>query len=99
MKASLTAVAALLALGLAAPVFAQTSAPAPTAPAITSPAQKVEPAKKAQADKTHKTIAQAPKKDEHVTKDGVKDGTKAGAVQGTTRGTQAPQVAPEKKAN
>ena len=85
MKASLTAVAALLALGLAAPAFAQTSVPAKTAPAVTSPAPKA----------AHKTIAQAPKKDEKVTK----DGAKAGAVGGGTGSTTAPKAVPEKKAN
>jgi hypothetical protein len=66
MKASLTAVATLLALGLAAPAFAQTSAPAPTAPAMTAPAKKA----------GHKSVAQAPaKKDEHGKKDGAKTGT------------------------
>jgi hypothetical protein len=78
MKASLTAIAALLALGLAAPAFAQTSAPAPAAPAVTAPAKKAD----------HKTVAQAPKKDEHATKDGAKTGAAA-----TTK------KAPEKKSN
>ena len=82
MKASFTAIAALLGLGLAAPAFAQTSVPAKTAPAVTAPVAK-------KAD--HKTIAQAPaKKDEHVNK----DGTKSGAVTGTTS-TTAPKAAPK----
>jgi hypothetical protein len=95
MKASLTAVAALLAIGFAAPAFAQTAVPAPTAaPSVTAPAQ---PAKKAQVDKDHKSTAQVPaKKDETINKDGAKSGTVSGS---TTGSTTAPKAVPEKKAN
>ncbi len=84
MKAPLTAFAALIALGLAAPAFAQNSAtpatPAtPANPAVTAPATKAEHGKKADADKTRsKSTAQAPKKDnEHS--------NKGGAVRGQDR--------------
>jgi hypothetical protein len=80
MKAPITAFAALIALGLAAPAFAQNAAtpatPAtPASPAVTAPVAKTD--KKVEADKTHRTTAQAPKKDEHS--------NKSGAVRGTDR--------------
>jgi hypothetical protein len=84
MKASFTAIAALIAIGFAAPAFAQTAVPAPTAaPSVTAPAKKAD----------HKTVAQAPKKDEHINKDGAKSGTVSG---GTTGSTTAPKAVPEK---
>jgi hypothetical protein len=97
MKASLTAVAALLALGLAAPAFAQTAVPAPTAaPSVTTPAQ---PAKKAQVD-SHKSTAQVPaKKDETINKDATKSGAVGGTAGATTGSATAPKAVPEKKAN